>query len=589
VDSISDYLRERAGEGFDTVYTSLSHYTLPSFFEVLGSTGTGAVTLTGNALANQITGGALDDTLKGGLGDDKLFGMEGNDKLEGSVGIDILDGGKGNDLISGGSGDDTLIGGEGNDKLYGSVGSDTLNGGAGSDVLIGANGNDSLDGSLGADLMVGGTGDDTYIVDNPADKLVERADGGVDTVYTTLNAYTLPNGVENLITPYYRSLALDFKGNALANKLTGSSYEDKLNGGLGADILIGGGGSDRYFVDNVGDTVQEKAGEGRDRVYSWVSYTLPDNVENLKLRGSNPLDGIGNSLDNKLVGNLGDNHLIGGAGNDRLAGGAGGDTLEGGVGDDRYYIDSAGDRVLENPGEGIDTVFSTLPSYTLPATIENYGALGSGNFSGIGNALDNTFYAGAGDNTLDGGTGNDTASYFYATSGVTVSLAVSGPQATGGSGSDTLISIENLIGSTYNDTLVGTGAATLAGGYGNDILAISGLDFKTVDGGSGNDTLALTGADLNLDLAHFRNQLLDIEKIDLTGSGDNTLTLLTGDVLNLSTTSNTLQVDGNAGDHYHFTDKGWTQGVDVTLVGVQYHTFDNGSAHLLLNAALTLV
>lgn len=58
-------------------------------------------------------------------------------------------------------------------------------------------------------------------------------------------------------------------------------------------------------------------------------------------------------------------------------------------------------------------------------------------------------------------------------------------------------------------------------------------------------------------------------------------------MLNLSDTSNTLRVDGNAGDHYHFNDTGWVPGADVTLVGVLYHRFDNGAAQLLLNAALT--
>ncbi len=56
---------------------------------------------------------------------------------------------------------------------------------------------------------------------------------------------------------------------------------------------------------------------------------------------------------------------------------------------------------------------------------------------------------------LDGAAGNDTVSYAFASAGVTVSLASAGAQATGGSGSDTLISIENLIGSGFNDSLTG--------------------------------------------------------------------------------------------------------------------------------------
>jgi serralysin len=60
---------------------------------------------------------------------------------------------------------------------------------------------------------------------------------------------------------------------------------------------------------------------------------------------------------------------------------------------------------------------------------------------------------------------------------------------TGGSGTDTLISIENAIGSAYNDTLVGdAGNNSLAGGAGNDNLT-GGAGNDTLDGGAGNDTL----------------------------------------------------------------------------------------------------
>jgi Ca2+-binding RTX toxin-like protein len=84
---------------------------------------------------------------------------------------------------------------------------------------------------------------------------------------------------------------------------------------------------------------------------------------------------------------------------------------------------------------------------------------------------------GAGNDTLDGGGGgNDTASYEHAPAGlngftgVTVSLAISGPQNTIQAGTDTLINIENLRGSAYNDTLTGNGNSVLEGGPGADHL-----------------------------------------------------------------------------------------------------------------------
>lgn len=149
---------------------------------------------------------------------------------------------------------------------------------------------------------------------------------------------------------------------------------------------------------------------------------------------------------------------------------------------------------------------------------------------------------------------------------------------------------ERFVGGQGDDLLIGGGGAdVLLGGEGDDRLTVASLDFQRIDGGSGFDTLALagTGFKLDLDLAAFRNRLSGTERIDLTGNGDNTLTLPKRDVLNLSDTSNTLRVDGDAGDHYDFSDGGWKQGEDVTLVGVLYHRFDKGAATLLLDAALT--
>ena len=98
-----------------------------------------------------------------------------------------------------------------------------------------------------------------------------------------------------------------------------------------------------------------------------------------------------------------------------------------------------------------------------------------------GLAGNDTLEGGDGDDTLDGGAGNDTASYADAAGGVTVSLARHGAaQNTGGAGTDTLIGIENLTGSAFDDTLTGdAGDNVLGGRAGND----------TLNGGAGNDTL----------------------------------------------------------------------------------------------------
>ena len=144
-----------------------------------------------------------------------------------------------------------------------------------------------------------------------------------------------------------------------------------------------------------------------------------------------------------LTGTVNADTLLGGSGNDTLNGGDGNDVLVGGDGNDSLY-------------------------------------------GGNGNDL---LIGGNGNDLLDGGAGIDTASYASAASAVTVNLSITGQQNTGGAGLDTLVSIENLIGSDYNDTLTGDGNANrLEGGLGNDTLNGGGGDDVLI-GGRGDDTL----------------------------------------------------------------------------------------------------
>jgi hypothetical protein len=119
---------------------------------------------------------------------------------------------------------------------------------------------------------------------------------------------------------------------------TGTSNADTLIGTNGADTLIGLAGNDTYTVNHIGDIVTEALNAGTDLVNSSISYTLPNNVENLTLTGSSNINGTGNSLNNILIGNSGNNTLAGGVGNDYINGGAGVDTLTGGVGSDIFVF-----------------------------------------------------------------------------------------------------------------------------------------------------------------------------------------------------------------------------------------------------------
>ena len=107
----------------------------------------------------------------------------------------------------------------------------------------------------------------------------------------------------------------------------------------------------------------------------------------------------------------------------------------------------------------------------------------------LGNGGNDTLEGGLGNDTLTGGAGNDTASYASATASVKVSLALTGGQNTLGAGTDTIATVENLLGSAHDDTLAGNAAANkLDGSAGNDTLK-GGGGADVLLGGTGNDTL----------------------------------------------------------------------------------------------------
>ena len=258
------------------------------------------------------------------------------------------------------------IGNDAGDTITAGDGGSSLTGGTGSDVLIGGAGDDYLDGGAGIDRMAGGAGNDTYVVDDYRDQVIEQLNGGIDTIRTTLGAYVLPANVENLTYTgmgSFQAIGNDLdnviiggstsnrmSGGAGNDTLVGGAGNDVLDGGAGADRMVGGGGDDIYFVDNPSDQVVEDPNGGTDTVFSLISYTLPDNVENLTLIGGVKLDGIGNALNNIMIGNTAANRLSGGAGDDTLDGGAGDDVLDGGDGNDTLIGGPGADTLTGGAG-----------------------------------------------------------------------------------------------------------------------------------------------------------------------------------------------------------------------------------------------
>ncbi len=589
VENDGDVVTEAAGEGTDTVHSSIT-YTLTDDVENLTLTGSADIDGTGNELDNIINGNsganvldglagndtlngnAGNDTLLGGEGHDTLRGHSGSDRIEGGSGNDTLDGGYGADTMAGGTGDDTYVvdngsdavseqAGEGTDTVRSSVsrtlsenvenltltgyynisgtgnglnnvisgnrGSNTLRGLEGDDTLSGNAGNDTLDGGTGADTMSGGSGNDTYVVDDAGDVVTESYRSGRDTVRSSIT-YTLTDNVEDLTLTGTENL--DGTGNGLNNVITGNSGDNVLDGKSGSDTLVGGLGDDTYMVDRSSDTIVEHADEGRDTVFAAADYTLSGHIENLTLTGTADYSGTGNATDNRIAGNTGDNRLsgnagadtlVGGEGNDSLFGGSGQDQLEGGaghdlldggsgadvmaggVGDDVYVVDDAGDVVDESAGEGTDTVRASI-DYMLGDNIENLELIGTSAIDSTGNAASNTIAGNDGDNVLKGLEGDDT-----------------------------------LFGNGGNDTLDGgTGADTMSGGRGDDTYLIDDMGDSVNEGaGRGNDTVI---TDLDYALSDNVENLVLTGSEDLSGTGnalDNTITGNAG--------ANTL--DGGAG------------------------------------------
>jgi hypothetical protein len=143
---------------------------------------------------------------------------------------------------------------------------------------------------------------------------------------------------------------------------------------------------------------------------------------------------------------------------------------------------------------------------------------------------------------------------------------------------------ERFEGEDGNDIMIGGGGSDVFhGDAGDDILGVSDLDFQFLDGGAGTDTLALIGSDINLNLADFQGKIRNIEAIDLTGSGNNTVTLTLQDLRNPSNAPQTLTVKGNAGDHLAGLSNTWEDG------GIQgdFHRFVNRNIQLLVDVEVS--
>lgn len=217
------------------------------------------------------------------------------------------------------------------------------------------------------------------------------------------------------------------------DSISGFAGDDRIYGNGDADSLSGGDGNDRLWG---GDGDDELLGEGGNDVLAGGSGTdtasyrtsLTGVAVDLRLSGDQNTLGAGidrfSSIEN----------LTGTDFADHLAGSAGGNTLDGGAGNDRLF----------------------------------------------GRGGDDTLIGGRGTNFVDGGGGKDTVDYNSSFSAVDVSLAIAGAQVVNDMATDTLVGIENVVGTGFDDMICGNAAAN---------VIIGGRGYDRIYGGAGNDTL----------------------------------------------------------------------------------------------------
>ncbi|WP_415404063.1 beta strand repeat-containing protein [Tateyamaria sp. SN3-11] len=405
-----------------------------------------------------LNAGVVNVTIIGTQGLDIVL-TGADESINGTVIGDIIDGDAGNDTINGGSGLDELSGG---------LGDDLINGGSGDDTLLGGN---------GLDTIKGGSGDDRIIV--RSFDFIDEIDGGDNTDTLDMSDYLFNFVTVNLLNETYT-----------------------VGGGAGVQSIV--------------------------------------NVENVIGSDTSDDDLTGDDEDNQIEGLGGNDTLNGLGGNDTLIGGKGDDEVFGGLGEDLIVWNNGDGSDLFNGGDGTDTVQINFNTDLENDDLQNddeaefkTGANGvdfarvrlndqavNGLFSldiRETEVIDVNF--GGGDDTariigdvadqaildLNGGDGVDELDFSQAGAAVTVDLQ------TNAVGTIQFRNFENITGSDFDDTLIGTSSSknfieggagndrivgrgtgdTLSGGIGDDSIN-SGGALNILDGGEGNDTLTGT-------------------------------------------------------------------------------------------------
>jgi Ca2+-binding RTX toxin-like protein len=278
----------------------------------------------------------------------------------------------------------------------------------------------------------------------------------------------------------------------VANDLSSGTGNDTLYGAASGDTigdtLDGGTGTNTYIVNTTLDAITDHG--TKSVILSSVGYDLSSSLNG----GVGNTNGVNNlvytgTAGATLKGNAASNSISGGGGNETIYGSQAAnrdsDTLLGGAGNDLYILNSTRDRVSDSGG--VNTIQSGV-----------FTNLASPLVSGVNNLV----YTGSSTTLL----GNTNANRIDA------SLAGGGVFMSGGQGADT------LIGSSYNDTLVGNGSSSLVGGAGTNTYIVSSAADRINDAGLGSVIRSAVGYDLSSSLNGGMGNTYGVNNLVYTGT-----------------------------------------------------------------------
>jgi Ca2+-binding RTX toxin-like protein len=451
----------------------------------------------------------------------EVIGTDNQDNLDGTEGPDNITGRKGDDYIFALGGDDMI------NYFTGQGG-----GGFRSDIPD----------SDGSDLVDGGDGYDRFRVFSDQHTSFHGRNSDVFTM-----KFALQKGADGqahfISSQSWANYATETRGTAVADVTLKNVEESSFTGSKVApddsDFMVGYTTADEIVVGDLSGT----------SMTGTLLFDLGTGGDFLDAGAAvNKIVALGGVGDDRLYGGAGDDELHGDAGNDELRGGGGNNTLIGGDGDDTYYSDNRFDSIVETANGGFDGIRTNANYYGLRDNVEGLSFTGTGDFTGIGTAGNDSIGGGAGNdyligaagddilrgfggaNALQGGTGDDTyysdnvgdtliefagegtdtvittlASYTLRTNLENLTYSGSGAfhgegnsadnVLTGGSGNDVLYGLDG------NDTLIGNAGSAnqLIGGTGNDTYIVSVTTDQIVEqAGEGTDTIQVSGISYTL-------------------------------------------------------------------------------------------